>query len=63
MSSLLQAIPEDTHNHGEIAKSANGYVIELMSESLPDYIDVNEAFSKVEYGDSRHATKELKEIS
>lgn len=60
--SLLQAIPEYTQNHSEIAKSANDYVIDLISENLPDYIDVNEAFSKVEYGGNRHATKELERL-
>lgn len=59
MQLLLSAIPEATPKYGEITQSAKEHVIELVSDNLSDFIDVNSAFSKVEYEDDRAAGNEL----
>ena len=59
MQSLLAKIPEATLRYGEITQSAKEHVIELLTDCFSDFIDVNSAFSKVEYEDDRAAEKEL----
>ena len=59
MQSLLSDIPEAVPRYGEITQSAKEHVIELVSDNLSDFIDVDSAFSKVEYEDNRAAEKEL----
>lgn len=59
MQSLISAIPEAELRHGEITQSAKEHVIELLSDNFSDFIDVDSAFSKVEYEDNRAAENEL----
>lgn len=59
MQSLLSAIPKDMPRYGEITQSSKEHVIELVSDNLSEFIDVNFAFSKVEYEDDRAAGNEL----
>jgi hypothetical protein len=62
MSSLLQAIPDDIHSDGQVAESAREHVIELLSSNFTEFIDVDWAFSNVEYGDDRAASNELEKL-
>lgn len=62
ISSLLLAIPEATPRYGEIVQSAKEHVIEVVSDNFSDFIEVDSAFSKVEYGDERAAGNELEKL-
>lgn len=59
MQSLLSDIPEAGPRYGEVTQSAKKHVIELVSDNFSDFIDVDSAFSKVEYEDDRAAENEL----
>lgn len=62
LSSLLLAIPEVTPRYGEIVQSAKEHVIEVVSDNFSDFIEVDSAFAKVEYGDERAAGNELEKL-
>ena len=62
MQSLLTVIPEATQRYEEITQSAKEHVIELVSDNFSDFIDVDSAFSKVEYEDDRAAGNELMKL-
>jgi len=62
ISSLLMVIPEDTPGYREITQSVKKHVIEVVSDNLSDFIDVNLAFSMVEYDDDEAAGNELKKL-
>ncbi len=62
ISSLLLVIPEATSGYSEIVKSIKKHVIEVVSENFSEFIDVNSAFSMVEYEDDRAAGNELKKL-
>lgn len=59
MSSLLLAIPEETPGYCQNAQAAKEHVLEMVSDCFSDFIDVDSAFSRVEYGDVRAASNEL----
>lgn len=59
MQSLLSVVPKATPRYGEVSQSAKEHVIELVSDNLSEFIDVDFAFSKVDYGDDRAAGNEL----
>ncbi|WP_445370542.1 restriction endonuclease [Methylomonas sp. HW2-6] len=59
MSDLLAIIPDDLSGYNEVLKSMKFNVIEIVTENFADFIDVNDAFSKVEYGDDKAACNEL----
>jgi adenylate kinase family enzyme len=61
-SSLLLAIPDTTPKYGEIAESVRAHVLEVLSENFSDFIDVESAFSKVEYGDDGAASDQLERL-
>jgi adenylate kinase family enzyme len=61
-SSLLLAIPDTTPRYGEIVESVRAHVLEVVSENFSDFIDVESAFSKVEYGDDRAASDQLEKL-
>ncbi len=62
MSSLLLVIPEVTPGYEEIVQSVKEHVIEEVSENFSEFIDVDSAFSNVEYGDHRAAGNELEKL-
>lgn len=62
MYSLLLAIPEAAQDYVERAASVKEHVIELVSDNLAEFIEVDTAFSRVEYGDDRSAEYELKKL-
>jgi len=62
MSSLLFVIPEITPGYEEIVQSVKEHVIEEVSENFSGFIDVESAFSNVEYGDHRAAENELEKL-
>jgi len=62
ISSLLLAIPEVTPGYVERVESVKEQVIEVVSENFSEFIDVDSAFSKVEYGDRRTADNELEKL-
>lgn len=62
MSSLLLAIPEVTPGYEEKVQSVKEHVIEVISESFSEFIDVDSAFSNVEYGNHHAANNELEKL-
>ncbi|MHB9101341.1 MAG: hypothetical protein ACYC2E_07510 [Sulfuricella sp.] len=62
MSSLLLAIPESTPGYRERVQSVKEHVLEVVSENFSEFIDVDSAFSNVEYGDHRAAGNELEKL-
>lgn len=62
MSSLLLVIPEVTPGYEEIVQSVKEHVIEEISENFSEFIDVDSAFSNVEYGDHQAAGNELEKL-
>lgn len=62
MSSLLLAIPEGIPGYGQNAQAAKEHVLEIVSDCFSDFIDVDSAFSRVEYGDVRAASNELTKL-
>lgn len=59
MLSLLSAIPEETPGHSQNVNAANEHVLDVVSDCFSEFIDVDIAFSKVEYGDVVAARDEL----
>jgi len=62
ISSLLLALPKATSGYKEIIQSVKEHVIEVVSDNFSEFIDVNLAFSMVEYEDDRTAGNNLKEL-
>ncbi|MDP1774445.1 MAG: restriction endonuclease [Methylobacter sp.] len=62
ISSLLLVIPEATTGYKEIVQLVKEHVIEVVSDNFSEFIDVNLAFSMVEYEDDRAAGNELKKL-
>jgi len=62
ISSLLMAIPAVTNGYQDIAQSVRENVIQVISDNFSEFIDVNSAFSKVEYEDDDGASGELKKL-
>lgn len=62
ISSLLLVIPKATSGYKEIIQSVKEHVIEVVSDNFSEFIDVNSAFSMVEYEDDRAAGNELKKL-
>ena len=62
ISSLLMAIPAVTNGYQDIAQSERENVIQVISDNFSEFIDVNSAFSKVEYEDDDGASGELKKL-
>lgn len=62
MSALLTAIPEDTNGYEKGIQLAKAHVVEVVSECFSDFIDVDSAFSQVEYGDHQNATSALERL-
>jgi len=62
ISSLLLVIPEDTPGYREIIQSVKEHIIEVVSDNFSEFIDVNLAFSMVDYEDDRAAGNELKKL-
>lgn len=62
VTSLLESIPADTISYDEITELINNHVIEMLADSLQDYIDVEYAFSKVSYGEHNAAENEIKHM-
>ena len=62
MSSLLIAIPEATPGYEERVESVKEHVIEVVSDNFSEFIDVNSAFSNVEFGDHQAAGNELEKL-
>ena len=62
ISSLLLVIPEATPGYREIVQSVKEHVIEVVSDNFSEFIDVDLAFSMVEYEDDRAAGNELKKL-
>lgn len=59
ISSLLLAIPDETSGYGRSAQTVKEHVLDMVSDCFCDFIDVDSAFSKVEYGEVRAASNEL----
>ena len=59
MFSLLSAIPEETPGHSRNVHLANQNVLDVVSDCFSEFVDVDVAFSKVEYGDVDAARDEL----
>lgn len=59
MSSLLAEIPDTTPGFVDSIKFWTKHVVELMSDDLAGYVEVNEVFSQVGYGEHRAAEAEL----
>lgn len=63
ISSLLSAIPEATRGYVEKVELVKEHVLNVVSENLSEFIDINLAFSKVEeYDDYRTAENELEKL-
>lgn len=62
MSSLLLAIPEATPGYRDRVESVKEHVLEVVSENFSEFIDVDSAFSNVEYGDHLAASNELEKL-
>jgi RecA/RadA recombinase len=60
--SLVAAVSNDTLGRTECLDSLNEYVFELIAENFDDFIDVSEAFSKVDYDDHEMARQELEKL-
>jgi len=62
ISSLLLEIPDTNTEHTRIAQLVKDHVIEVVSDNFSEFIDVDSAFSLVEYGDDDSASSELKKL-
>lgn len=62
MTSLLLAIPDETPGYDQNAHVAKEHVLDLVSDCFSDFIDVDFAFSRVEYGDVQAANNELTKL-
>lgn len=62
ISSLLSAIPSDTPKYYECSETVKSYVLGLVSDNLSSFIDVDYAFSKVQYGEYDDASNELEKL-
>ncbi|RDE51595.1 MAG: hypothetical protein DVS81_05410 [Candidatus Accumulibacter meliphilus] len=62
MTSLLLAIPDETPGYDQNAQVAKEHVLDLVSDCFSDFIDVDFAFSRVEYGDVQAANNELTKL-
>jgi hypothetical protein len=51
LSSLLSVIPETTTGYGVLFESVKKHIIEVVSDNFSEFIDVDSAFSSVDYGD------------
>lgn len=59
MSSLLLAIPKTSLGHSDRVMSLSKHVVELLTDKLTDFVDVDSDFSQVEYGDHQSAEQLL----
>lgn len=59
MSSLLLAIPEETSGYSQNVRAVKEHVLDVVSDCFSEFIEVDVAFSKVEYGDVDAASHEL----
>lgn len=59
MSSLLLATPEETPEYGRCVQAVKEYVLDFVADCFSDFIDVECAFSRVEYGEVQAASNEL----
>lgn len=62
ITSLLSVIPQAIAGHKEASDSVKKYVIEVAAEDLGNFIDVTEAFSRVQWGEHDEAREELKQL-
>lgn len=62
MSSLLLAIPEETPEYGRSVQAVKEYVLDFVADCFSDFIDVECAFSRVEYGEVHAASNELSRL-
>lgn len=62
ISSLLDSIPDDALGYQEVVQLVTEHVIELFSSDMTHFIDTDSAFSSVEYGDERTATREIEKL-
>lgn len=62
MSSLLLAIPEETPEYGRNVQAVKEYVLDFVADCFSDFIDVECAFSRVEYGEVHAASNELSRL-
>lgn len=62
ISSLLNSIPDDTPDYQALVESVTEHVIELFSSDMTNFIDTDSAFSSVDYGDERTATREIEKL-
>lgn len=56
---LLRAIPDDTDRHSEKSDDLKNHVISLVSDNLTEFIEVDKAYARADYGDHRTASREL----
>jgi adenylate kinase family enzyme len=57
---LLHAIPDENPQKNDLLIAITKHILEVISENLFDFIDVNDAFSKVGYDDYASASDELR---
>ena len=62
MSALLAAVTEGTQGYENAIQLARAHVVEVVSECFSEFIDVDSAFSQIEYGDHQNATRELEKL-
>lgn len=59
---LLSAIPESAPDHAKVKQALTDRVVEVVSDLLPEYVEVTDAFSDVAYGDYDEARRNLEEL-
>jgi hypothetical protein len=59
-TSLLAVIPGDTRGHDEVTGQIYEHVLEMMADNFTEFIDVTDAFNRVQFGDDDAAREILK---
>ena len=59
---LMDDIPESIPGRDEFVDSAIRHVVELMGDNFSEFIEVDIAFSRVDYGEVSAATRELERL-
>lgn len=58
-TTLLALIPEDTPGIDKVTEAVNCHVIEMVADNLNEFVEVTDAFNKVDFGDDDAAREEL----
>jgi adenylate kinase family enzyme len=59
---LLDTVPDDTAGLNKCADDFKNYILEMISENLEEFIDVNDAFAEAGHGEDWVAVQELEKL-